>query len=134
MRLSVKIMNTVERMSGIYYARLGAIHRQDCSNLLRMLQDEPDRVIAIDWVEEPKELCSAVINIEAFDRHGLLRGITTLLYRERVSVSTMQAFSNKKKHTVNMMLTIEISDLGALSKVLARMSQLPNVWSVRRQD
>jgi len=124
-----------ERISG--YITLGrgvSIHRQDCTNLLRKLQDEPDRVIAVDWAEEPKELYSAVINVEAFDRHGLLRDITTLLDRERVNVSAMQTFSNKKKHTVNMMLTIEISDLSALSKVLARMSQLPNVWSVRRKD
>lgn len=124
-----------ERISG--YITLGrgvSIHRQDCTNLLRKLQDEPDRVIAVDWAEEPKEMYSAVINIEAFDRHGLLRDITTLLDRERVNVSAMQTFSNKKKHTVDMMLTIEISDLSALSKVLARMSQLPNVWSVRRKD
>lgn len=124
-----------ERISG--YITLGrgvSIHRQDCSNLLRKLQDEPERVIAVDWAEEPKEMYSAVIGVEAFDRHGLLRDITTLLDRERVNVSAMQTFSNKKKHTVDMMLTIEISDLNALSRVLARMNQLPNVSSVRRKD
>lgn len=124
-----------ERISG--YITLGrgvSIHRQDCTNLLRKLQDEPERVIAVDWAEKPKETYSAVISVEAFDRHGLLRDITTLLDRERVNVSAMQTFSNKKKHTVDMLLTVEISDLGALSKVLARMSQLPNVWSVRRKD
>ena len=124
-----------ERISG--YITLGrgvSIHRQDCTNLLRKLQDEPDRVMAVDWAEEPKEMYSAVISVEAFDRHGLLRDITTLLDRERVNVSAMQTFSNKKKHTVDMMLTIEISDLNSLSRVLARMNQLPNVWSVRRKD
>lgn len=124
-----------ERISG--YITLGrgvSIHRQDCSNLLRELQDEPERVIAVDWAEAPKELYSAMIHIEAFDRHGLLRDVTTLLDRERVNVSAMQTYSNKKKHTVDMMLTVEISDLQALSRVLARLTQLPNVWSVRRKD
>lgn len=124
-----------ERISG--YVTLGrgvSIHRQDCSNLLRKLQDEPERVMSVDWAEEPKEAYSAVISVEAFDRHGLLRDITTLLDRERVNVSAMQTFSNKKKHTVDMMLTVEVSDLTALSRILAHISQLPNVWSVRRKD
>ncbi len=124
-----------ERISG--YITLGrgvSIHRQDCTNLLRKLEEEPERVIAVDWAEEPQEQYSAVISIEAFDRHGLLRDITTLLDRERVNVSAMQTFSNKKKHTVDMMLTVEISDLKSLSRILARLSQLPNVWSVRRKD
>lgn len=124
-----------ERISG--YITLGrgvSIHRQDCSNLLRKLNDEPERVIAVDWADAPEEFYSSVIMIEAFDRHGLLRDITTLLDRERVNVSAMQTFSNKKKHTVDMMMTVEIRDLQELSRVLAKMSQLPNVWSVRRKD
>ncbi|WP_370981506.1 GTP diphosphokinase [Agaribacterium sp. ZY112] len=124
-----------ERISG--YITLGrgvSIHRQDCSNLLRHLQEEPERVIAVDWAEAPKETYSALIEIEAFDRHGLLRDITTLLDRERINVSAMQTFSNKKKHTVDMILTIEVSDLQGLSRILAKVSQLPNVWSVRRKD
>ncbi len=124
-----------ERISG--YITLGrgvSIHRQDCTNLLRKLQDEPERVMAVDWAEEPKELYSVVIGVEAFDRHGLLRDVTTLLDREKVNVSAMQTFSHKQKHTVDMMLTVEISDLQELSRILARLSQLPNVWSVQRKD
>ncbi len=124
-----------ERISGyITIGRGVSIHRQDCTNLLRKLQDEPERVIAVDWAEEPKELYSTVIHLEAFDRHGLLRDVTTLLDREKVNVSAMQTFSNKTKHTVDMMLTVEITDLQLLSRVLARLSQLPNIWSVRRKD
>ncbi|WP_096087268.1 GTP diphosphokinase [Agaribacterium haliotis] len=124
-----------ERIAG--YITLGrgvSIHRQDCSNLLRHIEDEPERVIAVDWAEEPSEKYSAVIEVEAFDRHGLLRDITTLLDRERINVSAMQTFSNKKKHTVDMMLTVEVTDLQDLSRILARINQLPNIWSVRRKD
>ena len=95
---------------------------------------QAERVIAVDWAEKPQALYSAVINVEAFDRHGLLRDITTLLDRERVNVSAMKTYSNKKKHTVDMELTVEISDLQVLSRILARLSQLPNIWSVRRKD
>ena len=124
-----------ERISG--YITLGrgvSIHRQDCNNLLRKLNDEPERVIAVDWAEAPQDLYSAEIGIQAFDRHGLLRDITTLLDRERVNVSAMSTLSDKGKHTVDMSITVEISDLKALSRVLARLSQLPNISSVRRKN
>jgi GTP pyrophosphokinase len=124
-----------ERISG--YITLGrgvSIHRQDCPNLLRKLEEENERVISVDWAEKPQQMYSAVINVEAFDRHGLLRDVTTLLDREKVNVSAMQTYSNKDKHTVNMILTIEIGNLNDLSRVLARLNQLPNIWSVRRKD
>ena len=124
-----------ERISG--YITLGrgvSIHRQDCNNLLRKLRDEPERVIAVDWADAPEDFYSSVIVIEAFDRHGLLRDITTLLDRERINVSAMQTYSHKNKNTVDMTVTMEVRDLNELSRVLAKLSHLPNVASVRRKD
>lgn len=109
-----------------------SIHRSDCANLLAGQAKEPERVISVDWAEKPGQLYSVDIAIEAFDRHGLLRDITTLLDREKVNVSAMQTLSNKDKNTVDMGITIEIEDFGELSRVLAKINQLPNVSSVRR--
>ena len=109
-----------------------AIHRQDCVNFLSSQALEPERIIAVDWAEEPGHLYSVDIAIEAFDRHGLLRDITTLLDREKVNVSAMNTLSNKEKNTVDMSFTIEIHDYNELSRVLARINQLPNISSVRR--
>lgn len=118
------------------YITLGrgvSIHRQDCGNLMQHQASEPERIIAVDWSEAPKQLYSAVIALEAFDRHGLLRDITTLLDREKVNVSAMQTVSDKDKNTVEMSITLEISDFGSLSRVFAKLSQLPNVTEVRRK-
>ena len=109
-----------------------SIHRQDCVNFLTSQTLEPERIISVDWAEAPGQIYAVDIVIEAFDRHGLLRDITTLLDREHVNVSAMQTLSNKDKNTVDMSLTIEIKDFSELSRVLARINQLPNVSSVRR--
>ena len=110
-----------------------SIHRQDCVNFLSRQASEPERIIAVDWAEAPPgKLYSVDIAVEAFDRHGLLRDITTLLDREKVNVSAMRTLSNKEKSTVDMAFTIEIEDFSELSRVLARLSQLPNISSVRR--
>ena len=120
----------------IGYITLGrgvSIHRQDCTNVLQRQADEPERIISVDWGEEPTHQYSVDILIEAFDRHGLLRDITAMLDRERVNVSAMQTLSNKSKNTVDMVLKLEVTDFSELSRVLARLSRLPNVSSVRRK-
>ena len=95
--------------------------------------EEPERIIAVDWAQRPQKVYSSEIAVEAFDRHGLLRDIATLLDRERINVSAMQTLSNKDKNTVDMSLTVEVSDFSELSRVLARLSQLPNISSVMRR-
>lgn len=118
------------------YITLGkgvSIHRKDCSNLLQMQSEEPERIIAVDWADKPNNLYAVKILIEAFDRHGLLRDITTLLDREKINVSAMSTQSNKDNNTADMHITIEIPGLGTLSRLFAKLNQLPNVSSVRRE-
>ena len=111
-----------------------SIHRKDCPNLLNSQSHEPERIIAVDWADAPGQLYSVDIALEAFDRHGLLRDITTLLDHEKVNVSAMRTLSNKDRNTVDMGITIEIADFNDLSRVLARLNQLPNISSVRRSQ
>lgn len=110
-----------------------SIHRQDCTNILQRRSLEPERIIAVDWAEKPHHLYSTEIAIQAFDRHGLLRDITTLLDREKINVSAMSTLSDKSRNTVQMDVTIEVGDFATLSRVLARLSQLPNISSAVRK-
>ncbi len=111
-----------------------SIHRKDCPNVLQLQSEEPERIISVDWADKPNKLYAVKIKIEAFDRHGLLRDITTLLDREKINVSAMQTESFKERNTVEMLLIIEISDLGTLSRVFAKLNHLPNISSVRREN
>ncbi|WP_308366929.1 MULTISPECIES: GTP diphosphokinase [unclassified Microbulbifer] len=120
-------------MGYITQGRGVSIHRKDCANMLRMQSDESERVLQVEWAEKPKELYSVEIMIEAYDRHGLLRDITTMLDSQRINITAMQTRSNKHKHTVDMVLTAEIRNFEELSRVLHRINQLPNVASARRR-
>lgn len=122
-----------DRIAGyITHGRGVSIHRQDCTNYLQLSSDEPERIIEVGWAEKPGRLYATTVKIEAFDRHGLLRDITTLLDREKINVSAMQTLSDKDKNTVDMSLTIEVSDFSVLSRILGRIDQLPNVSKVWR--
>jgi len=118
------------------YITLGkgvSIHRQDCSNILQLQTDEPQRIIKVEWGNAPQSAYSVDLIIEAYDRYGLLRDITTLLDNERINISAMQTLSDKRKNTVDMLLTAEIRSFDELSRILTKLNQLPNIASARRK-
>ncbi|MGB3612143.1 MAG: GTP diphosphokinase [Cellvibrio sp.] len=120
----------------IGYITLGkgvSIHRQDCTNVLQLQADEPERIIKVEWGSAPQSSYSVDIIIEAYDRHGLLRDITALLDNERINISALQTLSDKRKNTVDMLITAEIRSIDELSRILTRLNQLPNVASARRK-
>ena len=73
------------------------------------------------------------VRITAFDRQGLLRDITSVLANEKINVIAVQTLSDKSEHVAYMTLTLEISDIDELSKMLQKLNQLPNIIEVKRE-
>ncbi len=109
-----------------------SIHRQDCSKMLQLQSIEPERVIETDWGNTPQQTYPVDVVLEAYDRSGLLRDITTLLASARVDVIAVNTQSNKQDHTATMRLTIEITGLESLGALLLKLSRLPNVINAER--
>jgi GTP pyrophosphokinase len=109
-----------------------SIHRQDCPNMLRMKDQE--RLIEVDWgTEEVAETHPVNVRVEAYDRQGLLRDIASIVADEAINLSAANVATRKKDNIATMMVTLEISDIDQLSRVLARIERLPNVVEARRQ-
>ncbi|MDQ1844872.1 GTP diphosphokinase, partial [Pseudomonas aeruginosa] len=117
------------------YITLGrgvTIHRQDCATALQLAGREPERMIQVSWGPEPVRTYPVDIAIRAYDRSGLLRDVSQVLLNERINVLAVNTRSNKEDNTATMQLTIEIPGLDALGRLLARVSQLPNIIEARR--
>jgi GTP pyrophosphokinase len=71
--------------------------------------------------------------IEAFDRAGLLRDITAVVANERINMSTVNVVTKKKENKAKVYATLEIANIDQLSRVLAKIEQLPNVIEARRR-
>ena len=108
------------------------IHRRDCRNILKMDDPKRDRLIAVEWTSKTAATYPVDVMIEAIDRPGLLRDITSVLANEHVNVIAVNTRSDKKHNTAQMELTVEIENVGELSRVLTRIGQLSNVYDVRR--
>ncbi|WP_432696480.1 GTP diphosphokinase [Marinobacterium sp. YM272] len=120
-------------MGYITQGRGVSIHREDCSNLLALKDQEPDRVIGVDWGEERATTYPVDVSIEAFDRSGLLRDVMMVLANERINVLAANTATDPKSNLARLSLTIEITRLDMLGRVMDKINQIQNVMDVHRE-
>jgi len=110
------------------------VHRSDCRKLLQLQNNEAQRLIEVEWGRRSSAAnYPATILIEAFDRTGLLRDISALMATQKVNVIAVQTGTDPN-NMAHMKMTCEVHSLNALSRLLARISQLPNVIDVSRVE
>ncbi|MPS47895.1 bifunctional (p)ppGpp synthetase/guanosine-3',5'-bis(diphosphate) 3'-pyrophosphohydrolase [Methylobacillus sp.] len=106
------------------------IHRQACPFIKRLPEEKHDRLLATQWGNRQEKLAGVDIDIEAYDRQGLLRDISDLFARERVNVT--QVRTQSRNNQARMSFSIEIADLDQLTRLLALLRQVPSVNSAQR--
>ncbi len=107
------------------------IHRRDCRNILYLKDKE--RLIEVDWGEDLKQVFPVMIQILAYDRTGLMRDVTEIMAGERINITAANIATHPKDHTAVITATLEISSILQLSRVLAKIERLPNVFEARRK-
>ncbi|MBC8249374.1 MAG: GTP diphosphokinase [Anaerolineales bacterium] len=107
------------------------IHRQDCRSILYL--EDKERLIEVDWGEDIKQVFPVMIQVLAYDRTGLMRDITEITAGERINITSANAATHPKDHTAVITATLEISSIVQLSRVLAQIERLPNVFEARRR-
>lgn len=102
--------------------RGATIHRSNCPNVLRV--KDAERLINVDWGTAEKTY-PIPIQISAYDRQGLMSDISGVLAGEPARLIDFSMSSRQHIMKVNMVL--EVPDITALSRILARLENLPNV-------
>ncbi|MEA3151724.1 MAG: pyrophosphokinae [Gammaproteobacteria bacterium] len=110
-----------------------SIHSQSCSNLARLSLKAPARILAVTWGSGASGEFPVDLEIEAFDRRGLVRDVSAALADEKISIQAMNTVTEKHDNVARMHIAISITGLPQLSRVLARIAQVPNVLSARRK-
>jgi GTP pyrophosphokinase len=110
-----------------------SIHSQACANLARLKIKSPARVLAVDWGKTGSGEFPVDIEVQAFDRRGLVRDVSAALADEKISIQGMTTVTDKHDNVAHMRIGISISGLPQLSKVLSRIVQLPNIISAKRR-
>jgi GTP pyrophosphokinase len=109
------------------------IHRRDCLNVLRFYEECRERLIEVNWDMQGEDTYPVDIEVDAFDRPGLLRDITAIVANEKINISSVNVITRRKEHRAKVYATLDITNIDQLSRVLNLLAQLPNILEVRRR-
>ena len=73
------------------------------------------------------------LEINAYDRRGLLRDLTDVLAAERISIDAVSSRTDHDSGIAYFTLSVAIDNLEQLARVQRRLSQVPNVIEARRR-
>ena len=107
------------------------VHRADCHNVLN--ERERDRLIDVDWGVSDEQRYPASVQIDAWDRVGLLRDISTVVAAEDVNMVNVNTTKNGNG-TVSVLATLETSGLSQISRLLTRIETIRGVRSCARKS
>ena len=107
------------------------VHRQDCIQALR--GDSYGRLMRLDWRDNVRHTFPATIDVDAYDRAGLLHDITGVFFKQQTNVIAMNSRSDKQSNRVSLTMVMEVTSLNELLRTLEKIEQLPNVITARRR-
>ena len=116
------IIGFVTRSRGV------SVHKSECINVLN--EDEKERLVPVAWGQK-QELYPVRVRIEAIDRVGLLRDVSTKLSEDKINIAWVVTRENDNA-TVSMELTIHINGHEQLNRVFSRIESVRGVTSVSR--
>ena len=117
-----KIIGYITRSRGV------SIHREDCHNIIH--EDEKERLVPVEWGQNDL-LYPVKIQVDAWDRVGLMRDVSTVVAEEKVNIASMN-LANSTGQRVAILLTLETKGLAHLSQILKKIDGVKGVISVSR--
>lgn len=118
------IIGYITRNRGVVY------HHQECPNVTHI--PDTERLIPVNWGAQMNETHPVSIIIEAEDRVGLLKDISTLLADQRVNILSVQSQTHDDR-TVTFKATVEVVDFDQMNNMIVRLRGLRQVIDVYRE-
>ncbi|KON70232.1 (p)ppGpp synthetase [Peribacillus butanolivorans] len=108
-----------------------SVHRQDCPNLES--GDSDHRLVPVEWESRINERKEYIVEIEisGYDRRGLLNEVLQAVNETKTNISAVSGKSDRNK-VATIHMSIYIHNIAHLQKVVDRIKQISDVYSVRR--
>ncbi len=116
------IVGYITRTTGV------TVHRSDCPNIVH--EKERERLVGVEW-GRTDQLYPVWIRVDAWDRVGLIRDITTLVSNEGVNIASMKSLGHGD-NSASVFLTIETKGVAQLSRLLSKIERIGGVTNVVR--
>ncbi|MDD5382575.1 MAG: bifunctional (p)ppGpp synthetase/guanosine-3',5'-bis(diphosphate) 3'-pyrophosphohydrolase [Candidatus Margulisbacteria bacterium] len=119
-----EIVGFVTRGRGI------AVHRRDCANVTGQKTPQ-ERMVKVDWNPKSEMLFPVEIEVEAFDRVGVLKDILGQISETKTNVSAAK-ITTKRGSSAFLCLTVDVKDKKQLEQVVAAIRKIADVYDVVR--
>jgi GTP pyrophosphokinase len=119
-----KIVGYVTRGKGV------SVHSASCSNVLNLLYD-PERRIAVEWDKGKDGTPYTVrLTMQVEDRKGILADVSSKIAGINTNIRNVEATVDDQMGRIDM--TVEISDVKHLQKVIKSLRSIAGVVDVER--
>jgi len=105
------------------------VHRKDCPNVVNEVEKE--RLIHVEW-GDVEQVYPVTIQVDAWDRVGLVRDISAIIAEEGVNLSKV-SMTNHDDNITSLYFTLEVKSVAQLAKVISKMHSVWNVISIARK-
>ena len=119
--LGDSIVGYITRTRGV------TVHRRNCHNIVA--EQETERLVPVAW-SKAHELHPVRVRLEAQDRVGLLRDITSLVSEEGVNIAS--CVSEEEKDVSIVSLTVYVDGISQLNRLFSKMESVRGVIGVSR--
>ena len=94
---------------------------------------DTDRLVRVNWSGGLGKY-PAGVRIEALDRVGLLRDVTTMLADDKVNLIGVHTHKKPGSATTSLIMTHEVNGVEQLYRVMDRISSVQGVFEVQRDS
>jgi GTP pyrophosphokinase len=124
-----KIVGYITRGKGV------SVHSATCPNVLNLLYDA-ERRIEVEWDKAPGKEGAANytvrLTMEVEDRKGLLAAVSAKIAEINTNIKDMQARTGEADARARIDVTVEITDLAHLEKVIKSLRGVKGVLGIER--
>lgn len=107
------------------------IHRADCPMVAHMTDEKKARLLRAAWGGEDDQVFAVDVELLAQDRPGLLKDVSEILSQEKINVIRVSTLSQHE--SARMEFTLEVRNLGQLTRFLARAEHVRGMHEARRK-
>ena len=116
------------------YVSLGrgvVVHAAGCTNARALKARDPERFVEVEWARGGSRLFTVEILVEALDRMGLLKDVTSTISDAGVSILSARVDTIEDRTALSR-FAFKAASLGHVEEIIRKIRGIPDVYDVSR--
>ncbi len=107
-----------------------SVHRADCANAAG-LRSQADRLIEVEWDQEPAGAYVVSVEVQALDRAALLRDVSQVVSDHHVNIASCTTQTSSDR-VARLRFEFELADPSHLDSLIGALQRIESVYEVYR--